>query len=130
MLQQRMQLNGWQRIGVVVSIAWVIGGAIWGYNIGYYEGGDVDRGFEQCRGGAQNWYQNQNQYQETRRYTTNDLIKDLEKCGSEYRKAHKDAMSTGWLYAALLALLPIPLGWLAVYKSIALLNWIREGFRT
>jgi hypothetical protein len=81
-------------------------------------------------GGAQNWYQNQNQYQETRRYTTNDLIKDLEKCGSEYRKAHKDAMSTGWLYAALLALLPIPLGWLAVYKSIALLNWIREGFRT
>ena len=25
-----MRLNGWQRIGVVVSVVWMIGGTIWG----------------------------------------------------------------------------------------------------
>jgi hypothetical protein len=122
------RLNGWQRIGIVASVVWVIAGGCWGYNIGYHEGGDVDRDFEQCRAGAQNWYQNQ--YQGTPRYTTGDLIKDLGKCKSEYIKANKEATSTGSLYAGLLALLPIPLGWFAVYKSIALFLWIREGFRT
>jgi type VI protein secretion system component VasK len=130
MIPRLNQLNGWQRIGVVLSVLWAIGGAFWGYNIGYHEGGDVDRDFEQCKGGAHNWYQNQDQYQEARRYTTNDLIRDLGKCSSEYQGASKDATQTGALYAALLAILPIPLAWLAVYKSIALLHWIREGFET
>ncbi|MGP8175062.1 MAG: hypothetical protein ACLP7O_11020 [Terracidiphilus sp.] len=122
------KLNGWQRIGVVLSVVWAIAGGFWGYNIGYYEGGDVRRDFEQCRAGAQYWYQNQ--YQGAPRYTTSDLIRDLGKCQLEYTRANKEATSTGSLYAVLLALLPIPLGWLAVYKSIALLRWIREGFGT
>ncbi len=58
------------------------------------------------------------------------MIRDLGKCQLEYTRANKEATSTGSLYAVLLALLPIPLGWLAVYKSIALLRWIREGFGT
>lgn len=109
-----------------MSVAWAIGGAFWGFNIGYHDGGDVDRDYEICRAGAQNWYQNQ--YQGTKPYTTGDLIRDLGKCQTEYAKANKDATSTGWLYAVLLALLPIPFGWLAVYKSVALIRWIREGF--
>ena len=92
-----------------------------------HEGGDVDRDFEACRAGAQNWYWNQGH--RTPRYTTDDLIRDWGKCKSEYLKANKEATFTGSLYAVLLALLPIPLGWLAVYKFIALLRWIREGFR-
>ncbi len=124
----KWRLNGWQRIGVVLSVVWAIGGGCWGYNIGYHDGGDVDGDFQQCRAGAQNWYQNQ--YQGTSRYTTEDLIKDLEKCHSEYLKENKEATSAGLLYAALLGLLPIPLGWFVVYKSIALLCWIREGFGT
>lgn len=124
----KRHLNGWQRIGVVASVVWVIGGGLWGYYLGYHEGGEVDRDFQQCRAGAQNWYQNQ--YHGTSRYTTSDLIKDLEKCRSEYVKTNQEANYTGALYAVLLALLPIPLGWLAVCKSIALLHWIIEGFRT
>jgi hypothetical protein len=121
---EKGRLNGWQRIGVVASVLWAIGGAFWGFNIGYHEGGDVDRDFEVCRAGTQYRYQHQG----TPRYTTDDLIKDLGKCQSEYARANKEATSTGSLYAVLLALLPIPLGWLAVYKFIALLRWIREGF--
>ncbi len=119
-----MRLNGWQRIGVVASVLWAIGGGFWGYHIGYHEGGDVQRDFEQCRAAAQSRYQ----YQATPRYSTDDLIKDWEKCRSEYVKANKEATSTGSLYAVLLAFLPIPFGWLAVSKSVALLRWIREGF--
>jgi hypothetical protein len=123
-------MNGWQRIGVVLSVLWAIGGTFWGYNIGCHEGGDVDRDFEQCRQGAQNRYENQNQYQETRRYTPNDLIKDLGECRSRYKRASRDATQTGSLYAALLALLPIPFAWFAVYKSVALIRGVREGFET
>jgi hypothetical protein len=121
-------LSGWQRIGIVASVVWAIGGGFWGYYIGYHEGGDFGRDYKQCRAGAQNWYQNQNLYKGTPRYTTGDLIKDLGKCQSEYASANRAANSTGSLYAALLAFLPIPLGWFAAYKSIALLRWIREGF--
>jgi hypothetical protein len=123
------RLNGWQRIGIVVLVFWAIGGAFWGYNIGYHEGGDVDQDFKQCRAGAQNWYENQYRIEGSPRYTTKDLIGDWGKCKAEYDRANKDATSTGWLYAALLAVLPIPLAWFAVYKSIALLRWIREGFQ-
>lgn len=124
------RLNGWQRIGVVVSILWAFGGAFWGYNIGYYEGGNIGQDFEQCKVGAQNWYENQYPIAGAPRYTTSDLVRDLGRCEAEYHGANKNATSAGWLYAVLLAVLPIPLAWLAVYKSIALLRWIREGFQT
>lgn len=56
------------------------------------------------------------------------MDRDLEKCWTDYEKAKKDATSNGEIDAALLALLPIPLSWFLVYKSIALIRWIREGF--
>ena len=129
-MSRQKQLNGWQRIGVVLSVLWAIGGSFWGYTIGYHESGDSDRDFQVCWDGAQNWYQNQYQIQGTPRYKASDLIRDQGKCRTEYDKVKKDATSTGTLYAALLAVLPIPLGWLAIYKFIALLRWIREGFET
>lgn len=121
-------MNGWQRIGIVVSVIWAIGGGFSGYYIGYHEAGDFDRDFQQCRAGAQYWYQNQ--YHGTSRYTTDDLIRNLGKCKAAYVKANNESNSTGSLYALLLALLPIPFGWLAVYKSVRLFRWIREGFES
>lgn len=126
---RKRRLNGWQRIGVVASFVWAIGGAFWGFSVGYNEYGlSVD--YYQCTAGAQNWFENQDQYPNSRRYTRDDLERDLGKCAAENLNAQKEASLSGALYAVLLALLPIPLGWLAVYKLIALLRWIREGFVT
>jgi hypothetical protein len=123
MSQKQMQLNGWQRIGVVLSVLWAISGAFWGYNIGYHEGGDAKQEHEECRATVNA------RLAGTARVTMNDWAKDIGRCDSVFRKQNEDATQTGSLYAALLALLPIPFAWIAVYKSIALLRWIREGFQ-
>jgi len=117
-------MNGWQRIGVVLSILWAISGAFWGYNIGYHEGGDIKQEHEQCRANVNA------RLAATPRVSMNDWAEDIGRCDSVFRKQNGDSIQTGSLYAALLALLPIPFAWIAVYKSIALLRWIRKGFQT
>jgi hypothetical protein len=38
-----MRLNGWQRIGLVVSIVWVLAGGLWGNKIALDEAGRLTR---------------------------------------------------------------------------------------
>jgi len=52
----------------------------------------------------------------------------LTSCASEFDKNYVEAVKYHWYYAAFLAFVPIPIGWLVVYSLIALTRWIRNGF--
>jgi hypothetical protein len=127
-----MHLNGWQRIGVVASFAWAIGGAFWGYHIGYdwghdigFRGYDIQQRFDSCWSDAQ-----QRELDAKSKHQTNNFIADSGQCKLNRRRDIQAASSNGWLYAALIGLLPIPCGWFGVYGSIALTYWIRRGFES
>ena len=40
-LQYRFRLNGWQRIGIVLSVVWAALGGLWGNHIAIQQGGAV-----------------------------------------------------------------------------------------
>ena len=103
-----MQLSGWQRIGVVISILWIIGGGLLGNNIGIHEGDYVVQELQICEE-AHN--------------------ADLKMCYQKFDKDWPAAISNHWIDAVFFGLVPIPLGWLTVYGIVALLRWIRAGFK-
>jgi hypothetical protein len=102
----RIRLNGWQRIGIVLSVIWAIGGGIWGNNLGIHEGDWVIRRLEYCLA------------RET----------DPAPCHAEFDKYYPRAIATHWASAAIVGLVPIPLVWLMIYGLIGLWRWIRRGF--
>jgi hypothetical protein len=104
-----MRLNGWQRIGIVASVIWAIGGAIWGNNIGIHEGDWAVAMLSHC-------------------YETHSG--DWTQCDQDFHRDYSVAIGNHWLYAAVFGLVPIPLGWLIVYGFVGLWRWIRRGFRS
>jgi hypothetical protein len=108
-----MQLNGWQRIGVVVSVAWIIGAGL------YQRNADVHRAqaamtlsYKACT--------------EALRYSANQ---DFGKCMDGASKDFGIWMDGSWANVASTALIPVPLGWALAYAMIAVWRWIAAGFR-
>ncbi|MGD0732166.1 MAG: hypothetical protein ABR956_12955, partial [Terracidiphilus sp.] len=48
MLKLLKKLNGWQRIGVALSVAWVLYGAYWGNEYGLHQGDWVFTEYNTC----------------------------------------------------------------------------------
>jgi hypothetical protein len=103
-----MRLNGWQRLGVVASVVWALGGAFWGNNLGLHEGDYVVTQYQIC--------------------TEGPLPVDWNACSQAFARDWPAAISHRWAYAAFFGLVPIPLGWLIVYGLRALVRWIQSGF--
>jgi hypothetical protein len=109
-----LRLNGWQRIGVVASVVWIL--------IVLYAAWD---------GAAK---------KATSRYTTayRECIEapnsDWDRCATltrpilEKHPPYKAFLEEDESYVAPLALLPVALGWLIAYGLVALVRWIRAGF--
>jgi hypothetical protein len=102
-----MRLNGWQRIGIVVSVLWVIGGGIWGNEVGISEGDWAVRAYKRCLETKSN---------------------DWPQCDRKFEKEYPEAIKYHWANAAIFAFAPIPIGWLAVWGCVALVRWVRRGF--
>lgn len=102
-------LNGWQRLGVVASIAWALGGGYWGNDMGIHGGDYVVSAYSTCletSGG-------------------NDVP-----CTRAFNRDFPEAVKYHWAEAAVTGLVPIPFGWLLAYGSIGLWRWIARGFGT
>lgn len=102
------RLNGWQRIGIVLSIVWIFVGGFWGNNIGIHEGD-----------WAVNLY----------RICLQTHSGDWGACSKQFNTDYVEAVKYHWYYGAFLAFVPIPIAWLIVYGLIALTRWIRTGFK-
>jgi hypothetical protein len=112
------RLNGWQRVGIVLSVVWVIGAAI-------HEKDELNRQYEAAYDAA--WRPVYDQCSEAQKRDP-QTARGMD-C---LREAQRIAWATtpkvsGWSMA-LAALVPIPIAWLLVYALIALVRWIRRGF--
>src|SRR5947209_2213524 len=97
-----MRLNGWQRLGIVLSIIWVLGAAI------YQRNADVERAedhaqfaYKVCLEGKSLSHDN-----------------DLASCEQKREKDLVIWLEGSWGNVALISLAPIPLGWLAAFLLI------------
>ena len=101
------RLNGWQRIGIVVSVLWAIGGGLWGNNIGIHEGDYATHALGRC---------------------LDEPGSDWKACEDVFNKDWPEAIKYHWYYAAFVGLVPIPIVWLMAYGILMLIRWIRKGF--
>jgi hypothetical protein len=106
-----MHLSGWKRIGIVLSVIWIVAAFFYQRNVDQSQ--------------AQNWM---NMIYKT--CTDTKALRgdfDFKPCMD---KAWSDSrvFDGGWPNAAFLALAPIPIGWLLAYLLFAILRWVRRGF--
>jgi hypothetical protein len=106
-----VRLNGWQRIGVIVSIAWSIGAAIHeDLAISNREDTQFSAAFgpvyNQCRDNG---------------YDGSDCAREAAHVAS------KVPPESRW-NIAVQALAPIPFGWLLVYLTTGVVRWVKRGF--
>jgi hypothetical protein len=129
-----MKLNGWQRIGVVISILWALGAGIYErkstveYSYQFYS-----NSLEYCRSAAK-------RAQEYEGLVSRDVLAASKAWENSYWDCNKQSLETadkirGFNSNAVLSvlavsLLPIVFGWLLALLSIKIFRWIRVGFGT
>ena len=105
-----MKLNGWRRIGVIVSIIWAIGAAF----------------FERKR-----QVDSVNELLVTQLNHCSPAFTD--ECFNLAHKLHSDLIAFGSLRVAdilFVSLGPILVGWLTAYLAIKVFFWVKTGFQS
>lgn len=105
-------MNGWQRIGVVSSVLWILGAGL------YQRSSDMKQAAEM--GG---WAMDVCNRAESAKGST-----DFSRCSGEFDTMFHTFAEGSWGNVAIVALAPIPLAWLLVYIVVWLTRWIRRGF--
>ena len=108
-MQYRFRLNGWQRIGIVLSVVWAALGGLWGNHIAIQQGGAVPIAHYK-------WCISQ----------PND---DDDECSAAFDEEYAVGVRGHWASATMVALIPIPVAWLLVYIVVWAVRWIRRGFQ-
>jgi hypothetical protein len=102
------RLNGWQRIGIILSVIWILVGGFWGNSIGIHEGDLEVTWLGIC---------------------LKIHPDDWAGCHRDFNKDFAEAIQYHWYYAAFLAFAPIPVAWWIVYGLVGLGRWVGRGFR-
>ena len=102
-----MTLNRWQRIGVVMSILWVLGAA------SFERGSQVDA----ATSSAQSIYRMCLDMEEAQ----------SEDCSKEFHKNFVDFLRPNWSNIAFIAITPVILGWVLIFIIIRVYRWIKAG---
>ena len=101
-------LNGWQRVGIVLSALWAVGVLIFAWQIETTAASKHNDAFYHCLFAPQSDV-DQSKCEAQQQVLENARWRDLR----------------GWL---LRALAPIPLAWLLVYLVVWVVCWVRGGF--
>ena len=114
-----MRLNGWQRIGLVTSIVWFIAGGLWGNKIALDEAGArTSLQLDACVA------ENKRRHGE---YGPHEQV--WTPCWDQFGANFMRNAEGHWMFAALFALVPLPIAWLLAYALVHLVRWIRAGFK-
>jgi hypothetical protein len=98
-----MQVNGWKRIGIVVSVVWILGA-------GLYTHGTVQESDSKTAVATS---------LECESYIRKGIT-TLAECDKRYTDYLADTRSGEWIEAALVAFVPVPLGWgLSIWFSLS-----------
>ena len=103
-----MRLSGWQRIGALASVVWVLAGPVYLFNA------DMHHAIKQARLSMKDCYQAGR--------------KDCLKVYDATYVASRNIRRT-WASWAIIAFVPIVAAWLLVWGTLAILHWIRAGIR-
>jgi hypothetical protein len=136
------RLNGWQRIGIVLSVVWAVGASI------YVRDAAEDRAEEFARSDYQICFDNARRVlgDESAECARNEGREDepgrmpcpsaqshydaaLNGCYAKLEQTRAMWLVGSWGDAAISALLPIPVAWLLVWGLVGLVRWIRRGFQ-
>jgi hypothetical protein len=101
-----MRLNGFQRIGVVLSVVWAVGAFL------YVRKQQMKFGFDYAKSHFDTCM-------------SHSVVAD---CVAKMDKELSTAYQIGWEEVTVYALLPIPLVWLVIYIGIKIFKWVRKGF--
>ena len=106
----RFHLNGWQRVGIVLSVMWAVGGALWMNNIQWQRANVYSLGVgSSCRAG----------FEVVQPTPSEQAIEDREKrCQAIQERSFNSAVKFKSRDALLAGLVPIPFAWLLVYLVV------------
>lgn len=103
-----MRLNGWQRIGVVLSVIWALGSAI------HVRQEQVANGYRL--------------YQLQQSTCLNGDISKSRECSEKHPLQEAMDASVQWSDVAFFAFGPVTAGWLALWIAVGVFRWIKLGF--
>lgn len=114
-----MKLNGWQRLGLIASVCWVVVGGMWvnGHVIDDL-GAPIVATYRRCL--------------DSRSVQSDGTIPkdtDWASCTAAFNRDFGPAVTNHWVYAAAYTLIPIPIVWLVAYGIALLFRWVRVGFK-
>jgi hypothetical protein len=100
------KLNGWKRIGILASLTWM-----------------VCAGIHTCNSGVESSVA-------VASLMSNDCvkIKPLAECEAREQDFLSATERGDEEWAALVAIVPVPFGWGAVYLALFLVRWVKDGF--
>jgi hypothetical protein len=112
--EMHLRLNGWQRIGIVGSVLWVITAGLVSHNIGLRRAEYMSSSmYSACADVAG---------------TRHDY--DFSGCKSKAEKTYEDYLTRAWADALLVSFVPIPFAWLVAYMIVGVWRWVKRGFKT
>ena len=103
-----MKINGWQRIGIIASAAWVLGAGAYTY--------DKTTKSDVALASA------------TKVACDKAHPMDMNKCASDADAYLDRAARYELIDTTVAALVPVPLGWVAIYFILFLILWVRRGW--
>ena len=109
----RPHLGGWQRLGIVASVVWMIVAGIWQWESGLRLAEDM--------------------YISTYRPCTERLYQrtpnpDLTDCNKQAERIFAEERIQAGVSALFVSLGPIPFAWLFIYIAVKVWRWVRRGY--
>ena len=117
-----MRLNGWQRLGVIVSFIWLpigfVGTAIWFVHAQTAPWEDT---YHLCEMGVE-------QLQQQNPSASGALFQDDQKCLNDFLKNTSESKGEQWWAGLVGALVPLFFFWGLAWVCVRLYRWVRAGF--
>jgi hypothetical protein len=110
-------MNGWKRIGIVISVAWFLGAGFYAYN------SEIDRASHFI---ASNHVQCDSDLTVYKDSNARDA--GFQRCNERADDALTLAISRARFDGAIAGTVPVILGWPIVYLLLFLVRWLKRGF--
>jgi hypothetical protein len=110
------KLNGWKRVGIIASFVWVLGAGVHTYS------SDIDEASKFIVSTHIACDRNLINVPES------DWDKAFDRCNKDADDSLALAITDARLEAALVAFVPVPLGWAFAYLVLFLARWVKRGF--